>query len=152
MPSFFDLDRYIALWRSRALIHCFKTDDWERGRFAFYDVDRKKDMYLEGKKMYSYKFPSPNFHGKFVNHYCVDAADYKQRKLKALTDKESVKTTSKDSIKDLFFDRVMKWEKLTKHQDRWEFLGMKESNYYIHLRKWRLNNHIEDIEDFSLEN
>jgi hypothetical protein len=50
MPTFFDLDKYMALWRSRALIHCYTAKDFERGYFGFYNIDRKKDLYILGKR------------------------------------------------------------------------------------------------------
>src|SRR3990167_8074395 len=42
MPTFFDLDKYVALWRSRYLIHIYTQGQFERGYFTFYNVDKKK--------------------------------------------------------------------------------------------------------------
>lgn len=81
LPTFFDLVKYVALWRSRALIHIYDVD-FERGYFAFYDKDRKKNLYIKGKKFYSYSssLQKPNFIGRFTNHYTVDKDLYKLRK------------------------------------------------------------------------
>lgn len=84
MPTFFDLDRYPALWRSRGLFHVYTGDDFSRGFFAFYNVDRKKQLYILGKKFYSYNQPKPNFIGRFTNKYTVDEETYRKRKLDAL--------------------------------------------------------------------
>src|SRR3990167_1681188 len=54
MPTFFDMDKYVALWRSRALIHVYTGSDFKRGFFAFYNADKKKRLYIDGKKYYSY--------------------------------------------------------------------------------------------------
>jgi len=39
MPTFFDLDKYVALWRSRALIHVYIGKNFQRGFFSFYNMD-----------------------------------------------------------------------------------------------------------------
>ena len=83
IPSFFDLDRNIALWRSRALIHTYFGPNFQRGRFAFYNIDRKIDLYVKGKQKYAY-ITRPNFIGKFTNYYTVDEKAYGNKKFKAL--------------------------------------------------------------------
>lgn len=94
LPSFFDLDRYVALWRSRALIHIY-TDGFKRGYFSFFNQAKKKELYVKGKKFYSYSCVKPNFRGRFTKHYCVDEEEYKQKKLKALKARENVKEEEK---------------------------------------------------------
>jgi len=89
MPTFFDLDKYIALWRSRALIHVYTGKQFERGHFCFYNIDRKKDLYVYGKKFYSYSRPKPNFYGKFYGVYAVDEKAYREKKLESLKDRET---------------------------------------------------------------
>jgi hypothetical protein len=94
MPTFFDLDRYAAIWRSRALIHVYTDDDFKRGYFAFFNVDRKKSLYLLGKKLYSYGTPKANFIGRFTNHYTVDEVAYRKKKLDSLTARKKENTTA----------------------------------------------------------
>jgi hypothetical protein len=93
LPCFFDLDKYVSLWRSRALIHIYTGDNMERGYFSFYNSERKKDLYVYGKKFYSYKMPGPNFRGRFANQYVVDKDKYKQKKLDSLTNIDQQKTS-----------------------------------------------------------
>lgn len=81
LPSFHDLTKYVALWRSRALVHVY-TKQFQRGFFAFYNKDKKKDLYVHGKKFYSYNIPRPNFIGRFTNHYTVDEQEYRHKKSK----------------------------------------------------------------------
>lgn len=80
MPTFFDLDRYVALWRSRALIHVYTGKGWQRGFFGFYDKNKKKQMYVNGKKTYSYASPGPNFRGRFADGFPVGRKNYLERK------------------------------------------------------------------------
>lgn len=85
MPTFFDLDRYAAIWRSRGLIHVYTDKGYGRGYFAYYNKDRKKNLYILGKKFYDYRKPKPNFRGRFTAYYVVDEQEYRAKKLKALT-------------------------------------------------------------------
>ena len=82
MPTYFDLDRYVALWRSRALIHVY-AKKFQRGNFQFYNYSKKKEMYVKGKKFYSYCVEA-NFVGSFMNFYPLSADAYKKKKLESL--------------------------------------------------------------------
>lgn len=142
MPTFFDLDKYVALWRSRALFHVFTGDNFERGYFAFYNADRKKDLYINGKKYYSYYKPKPNFIGRFTNHYVFDEAEYRKKKLQSTTKREDDIITQqiKAELSDDEFKRVVSIEndKFT-HEMRAAFLGIPISTYYYKLRKFEEN-------------
>ena len=82
LPTFFDLDKYVALWRSRALINIYSGEDFQRGFFKFYNTDKKKQLYVGGKKFYNYSggIAKPNFRGRFTNHYVVDEKAYRRKK------------------------------------------------------------------------
>lgn len=86
MPTFFDLDRYVAIWRSRGLIHVYTDKGYGRGYFSYYNKDKKKNLYILGKKFYDYKKPRPNFRGRFTNQYVVNEEEYRKKKLKALSE------------------------------------------------------------------
>jgi hypothetical protein len=82
LPSFFDLDKYVALWRSRGLIHVYTGNNMTRGFFRFYNAQRKKDMYVKGKKFYEYRVGKPNFHGRFYDQWpTIDKKAYNDKKL-----------------------------------------------------------------------
>lgn len=83
LPSFFDLDRYFALWRCRALFHVYFTPEEDR-HYIVFDKVSKKDLYLHGKKTYNYTYPKSPFPPcKFLNQYVVDEADYRSKKAEA---------------------------------------------------------------------
>lgn len=90
LPCFFELDKYAAVWRSRALIHVYTSANFERGFFSFYAPNKKKALYMLGKKFYSYSTPKPDFKGRFTKGYAVDGVEYRARKLRALKSKESL--------------------------------------------------------------
>lgn len=79
-PTFFDLVKYIAIWRTRALIHVYADDNFQRGFFKFYDIEKKKDLFLKGKDTYDYRVEKPNFYGRFTNVWIVDEEEYDKKK------------------------------------------------------------------------
>ncbi len=85
IPSFFDLDRYFALWRCRALFHVYFSEEEDR-RYVIFSKEQKKMLYLVGKKTYSYNKPTSNFPPfKFSNYYCVDEEEYRRKKAQAFS-------------------------------------------------------------------
>lgn len=118
LPSFFDLDKYVALWRSRALINVYH-DKFERGFFNFFSAPRKKNLYVYGKKFYNYHSQKPNFTGRFTNFYPVDKEEYRKKKLDSLRapNREQMMADRKRSI------QTEEREKITK---RMKLMGMSD--------------------------
>lgn len=83
LPSVFELSKYAVLHRSDALISCFKKGG-KRGYFMFYNEHRLKNIYIFGKKTYSYGFKKHNFWGNYPNYYTIDEKEYREKKDKAL--------------------------------------------------------------------
>jgi len=87
LPSFFDLDRYFALWRCRALFHLYFTPQDDR-RYILFTKDQKKMLYLYGKKFYNYNKPHSSFPPfNFPNYYTVDEQEYRLKKSKAFQER-----------------------------------------------------------------
>lgn len=83
--SIFDLDRNLALSRADILLHCYGESLTDRGRFlAFFKGsdgwDRIKELYLKGKKFYSYANPKANFFTSFSGYFALDENEYERRK------------------------------------------------------------------------
>lgn len=147
LPTFFDLDKYAALWRSRALIHVYTANSFERGYFAFYNQDRKKQLYLLGKKLYQYNVVEPNFIGRFTNHYCVDEKEYRKRKADGL--KNSERGGDDKELKKAFLEWL--WKKLLgmdeiKNTVKAKLLGVSEMTYYRWLKEWEATHDGEVVE------
>jgi len=101
MPCFFDLDKYVALWRSCALLHV-RVENMNRGFFSFYTYNKKKSLYVTGKQYYNYARPAPNFYGSFTNQYVVSEVLYRKKK-KESVDKitlQNESTTNKSKQRD----------------------------------------------------
>lgn len=138
MPTFFDLDKYVALWRSRGLFNVYTDGNFQRGFFSFYNTDKKKWLYILGKKYYDYTKPKPNFYGRFTNTYVVDEKEYKEKKRASLMDREKLR---EDSDKKLELDKAL-FERIQGivtlgHKVRMEIMGMPERTYWIWLRRWK---------------
>lgn len=139
MPCFFDLDKYVALWRSRALIHVYTGPNFQRGFFMFYNADTKKVLYIQGKKYYNYNKPKPNFYGRFTNHYCVDEKAYRRKKRASLLDREK-KAEQKEIKRELdneLFSRVMALGDNIPHSIKQKVLAMTRATYYRKLAQYR---------------
>jgi hypothetical protein len=84
-PSFMDIQRYFAIWRSRCLLHVYTNGD-ERGYCSFYNENKKKKLYIMGKKQfYNYGCVAPNFVFRFTNEMkrVIDEDEYNRRKARA---------------------------------------------------------------------
>jgi hypothetical protein len=88
--SIFDLDRNLALSRADLLLHVYGDHLYDRGHFcAFFKPkgplpNKITQLYLLGKKMYSYARPKSNFHGSFYKPFIVDEAAYETKKQMAI--------------------------------------------------------------------
>lgn len=90
MPSFYDMDMNVAVWRTRFLIHvdyhwdlANEQNPLVRGDFIFYNERGKLNLYTdkELRKRYAYPYiPNDSFNGTFINHYVVDEKAYKEMK------------------------------------------------------------------------
>lgn len=153
LPTFFDLDRYVALWRSRALIHVYTAKSFQRGYFAFYNTDKKKGLYIFGKKFYSYSRPKPNFIGRFANNYTVNEDEYKEKKFEETTRRNMEQDKPRDDaeIKDALFARLMTVNHLlTKPLSQTEMgllIGCTRQTIYNRTKKWKEDQSNTDTDD-----
>jgi hypothetical protein len=85
LPSFFELDKYPALHRSRILLHVY-TYHKQRGYFSFYNYSKKLTLHILGKKFYDYRRIRPNFKGRFTNYYPLDEVEYRKKKADSLVE------------------------------------------------------------------
>lgn len=141
MPCFFDLDKYVALWRSRALVHVYTGKNFERGFFAFYNIDRKKDLYINGKKYYSYFKPKPNFVGRFVNHYTVEKKEYLDLKKKSLLEREKrvEEAEIKRQVQEATFNGLMAIGDKVNNRLKAQILGVSEPTLYNWIKRYDEN-------------
>lgn len=84
IPNFFQLPMNYAISRSLFAIDVqFKSEPnkpFARGYFEFYNFNKKKELYIKGKKFQDYGVVHSNFAGRFVDGYAVDEAEYRRVK------------------------------------------------------------------------
>jgi AraC-like DNA-binding protein len=85
IPNLFQLSPSYAISRSVFAIDVRFEGEFEKGYFAFYNFDKKRDLYIQGKKTYNYKVVPPNFQGRFLSGYAVDEVEYRKAKLDDMT-------------------------------------------------------------------
>lgn len=88
IPNFFQLQMSYAISRSLFFVDVKFQGEFDRGYFDFYNFERKKDLYVYGKKTQNYNAAKPNFSGRFVGGYAVDEAEYRKAKWKDMIDSE----------------------------------------------------------------
>ncbi|KKM04547.1 hypothetical protein LCGC14_1763090 [marine sediment metagenome] len=144
MPTFFDLDKYVALWRSRALFHVYVTKGFQRGYFRFYSMERKKILFVLGKKYYNYSKPKDNFHGRFTNNYVLDEVKYRAKKRKSLLyrAKKREEAEVKRAIEDGLFERAVSLKGKIPNGLIMEMLGMPAGTFYGKLKRLEQENEI----------
>ena len=87
-PSFMDIMRYFAIWRSKCLLHVYLSKERKRGFVAFYGEKKKRKLYILGKKhFYNYQVVSPQFTFRFIKqlHLVIDIEKYDEKKKKIIT-------------------------------------------------------------------
>ena len=97
LPTFFLLDKYVAIWRARDLFHIYERNG-ERGFWVYYNRNKKKLLYLKGKKEYIYSGVRSNFRGRFIKGYIVDEDEYRKKKSIALKSRD--RRTKSDKFKE----------------------------------------------------
>ena len=81
IPSIFDLDRAIVLDKLNLLVHLYGDHFGDRGKYMVFDEDRIKQLYLYGKKTYSYSYAKSNFFATFSSKFLIDEKEYDKKKL-----------------------------------------------------------------------
>jgi hypothetical protein len=106
LPSFFMLDKYVAIHRSRCLFHVYAKRG-KRGRWAYFNSEKKKLLYIYGKRDMNYhpwiKDPrsgrriilKANRLGRFTSAYTVNEQKYREKKRYALESTKSIKKSDR---------------------------------------------------------
>lgn len=106
LPSIFMLEKYVAIFRSQALIHCFASKkDIKRKYYRIYNYTNKKLLYILGKDRLSYTRPaiknSYRFYAKLPP--VIDRAVYDKKKLDAFRDLGEVEPKEDKHLKQRNF-------------------------------------------------
>lgn len=94
MPTYFELERYVALFRARGLFHVYEKNN-KRGYWIYFNRKKKKYLYLKGKKMYDYNVTKCTFLGRFHDQYTIDEQVYREKKTENLIKKSRTTKAAK---------------------------------------------------------
>lgn len=141
-PCFFELDRYVSLWRGRALLHVYTKEKLKRGQYAFFNYEKKKLLWILGKRHFTYNKPTSDFVGTFINQYPIDEKEYRKRKGKALMHKDKIRKETRDEI---WKNHVIKIIKVM-HEDL-KFSFQKISDYFGMTKTWSVELYKQNIDE-----
>ncbi len=99
LPTIFELQKYAAIFRSKALFHVYATNKGVRGYYRVYNKLNKKLLYLLGKKLYSYSKPYLRNSSRFYGIYPIDEEEYRAKKLLSLQEDEVKPKLDKYALK-----------------------------------------------------
>ena len=117
LPTFFLLERYVALFRARGLFHVY-TNKHRRGFWVYYNEKNKKRLFLGGKRDFNYNCMGyPRFRGVFTNSYAIDEDIYREKKGKSFT--ENPRKTKEESARE----------------DKKKFIALLHDEYELSTRK-----------------
>lgn len=82
IPTIFELGKYTVLSRAKSFFHIYESKG-RRGYFVGYNRKDLRNLYLFGRKNYSYKVRS-HFTGRFYSKYVINEEEYRKKKADAL--------------------------------------------------------------------
>ena len=94
IPSFFDLDRAITMNLANILFNLYGEYFGDRGNYLVFDDKKMKELYIKGKKTYSYGYVRANYKGNFPKAFLLDEETYEEEKSKAIKDMRTKRTMS----------------------------------------------------------
>ena len=107
IPNFFQFPMPYAVSRSLFFIDVKFQGEFDRGYFSFYNFNRKKDLYIKGKKTHNYHVVKPNFYGRFPDGYAVPRDVYVAAKHKDMMDDHNEKKVPTEAaIKAKYFAKL----------------------------------------------
>jgi len=145
LPTFYLLEKYVALWRARVLFHIYRRNT-QKGFWVCFNKKKKKLLYLKGKKDYGYGYVKSGFRGRFSKKYVIDEQEYRNKKAESL--KVGYKTTKRE-------DYLLQRDRLVYALSRELNVSTRELEkicnlYKVGLKKTSLGSIIKKITDKGL--
>lgn len=110
IPSIFLLRKYFAIFRTRALIHCYTPDGISRGYFKFYSHSTKRKLYIRGIKEFDQGVVRSDFIGRFTDTegFFYDPKVYdakKEEAIRNITAEPERKTKAMSKMRQKIFNQ-----------------------------------------------
>lgn len=146
-PSFMDIMRYFAIWRSKCLLHVYLSKERKRGFVAFYGEKKKRKLYILGKKhFYNYQVVPPQFVFRFIKqlHLVIDIEKYDEKKQKIVS--RSPEDMREEKIGSLKRDIVrFAMQKLKEFKSDFTTLQISQLFNYSERNIMRISKEIKDM-------
>jgi len=115
-PSIFDCDKYFAIHRTNCLYNVYFDREYNRGQALFFPYSRKKQLYISGKKNYSYRFPKAQGEpiGFGAGYGLINDEEYRTKKLEAFKTRDALTPQAhrtamqRDALMMYLWDEVFK--------------------------------------------
>lgn len=155
--TFFDINKYLLIHRSRAYIEIY-TKGLDRGYFSFYDRERKKDLYIRGKRDWNMGLVPPTFRGCFQNWLPFSKEEYEAKKDKAINalndEHDKKKELSDEDIQKIRWDAVTGVVEHLKSKRFLKLGALNEVAEYLRVnprtyRRWAIAQQTTDAEGVS---
>lgn len=119
LPSFFLLEKYVALFRSHALFHtAIYKKNFKNRYYKAYNKNNKKLLYIKGKKLMSYSQPHVAHAHRFYGKYppTISEETYKAKKLKSFATREDQpkKEMTLKELRPIYMNLIGNNEKMKK--------------------------------------
>lgn len=144
LPCFFDLNKQIAVRRSKFLLHCYTDPHLNRGRFGYFSDKKKKVLYALGKKNFdSYSRPKlTSFEiGRYTDFNPL-GKDYIEKKreslMSALHEEEKEDMKSKVLKNMIYHIEAYNFPFKMLQKDKAQMLGISDQLYCMMKKKGEL--------------
>ena len=139
---FFELSKSIAIFRSNLLYHIYADGKGDRGGFAAFGRNEKKNLYINGRKYLNYRAQKENYVGQFNQNRHLMPEDYEQRKAQHLIDQNKALkggTTKRIDIASRIMDSaILNLTKLNfKQKDIAKILGIGYTTVTDHWKRMK---------------
>ena len=113
IPKFFKLNEYLVVDRSIALLHVYKRNEIQKGRFVYFSKSRKEALWQNWKKTkwrnYKRYF---NFHGSFPDAFSkiINIEEYDKKKDTAILSigKEETKVNARQAVRNAILYTIVR--------------------------------------------
>jgi len=145
LPSFFDLDRTLGIWRSDILIHTYFDKRGNRGRYIVFNYAKKKLLHLKGKKFYSYGCVKTGLPAmRFNKGYTINELEYRKKKAEAFRLKKDFKKSDEKLMKDkVLLIKALQKQGLT-YEKIGEELGIHSDSVKKLVYRWGVKSGLEE--------
>lgn len=124
LPCFFDLNKTIAVRRSKFLLHVYPNERYDRGQFLCWGEKSKGKLYRIGKKNYdSYEWPkADDAPSQYSDWHPPFWAEYEEKVKKVTLARvlQDAQTKESPKLKEVYKKAIKKYQELFPLEPQWK--------------------------------